>query len=80
MFSSKDSYNYVETYLEKTVGQSDDILREDVPIVLVLAQDPKEKEMQEELKSKAQELVNRYTVNLLCKMDRSKNFGIMKIH
>jgi thiamine monophosphate synthase len=80
VFSSKDSYNYVETYLEKTVGQSDDILREDVPIVLVLAQDPKEKEMQEELKSKAQELVNRYTVNLLCKMDRSKNFGIMKIH
>ena len=79
MFSSKDSYNYVETYLEKTVGQSDDILREDVPIVLVLAQDPKEKEMQEELKSKAQELVNRYTVNLLCKMNRSKNFWIMKI-
>ena len=60
VFASNDSYNYVETYLEKTVGQSDDILREDVPIVLVLAQDPKEKDSQQELKSKAQELVNRY--------------------
>ena len=59
VFASKDSYNYVERYLEKTVGQADDILSEDVPIVLVLAQDPKEKESQEELKSKAQELVNR---------------------
>ncbi len=60
MFSSRDSFNYVESYLERTVGQSDDILREDVPIVLVLAQDPQEKDTQPELRSKAQELVNRY--------------------
>ena len=59
MFSSRESYNYVETYLERTVGQSDDILSEDVPIVLVLAQDPQEKDTQKELRSKAQELVNR---------------------
>lgn len=59
MFSSRESFNHVAAYLEKTVGQSDDILLEDVPIVLVLAQDVAEKEMQRELRSKAQELVNR---------------------
>ena len=59
MFSSRESYEYVETYLERTVGQSDDILREDVPIVLVLAQDPREKDSHKELRSKANDLVKR---------------------
>ena len=59
MFSSRESYEYVETYLERTVGQSDDILREDVPIVLVLAQDPQEKDSHKELRSKANDLVKR---------------------
>lgn len=59
VFSSRDTFNYIETYLERTVGKSDDVLREDVPIVLVLAQDPQEKDSQKELKSKAQELVIR---------------------
>lgn len=64
MFSSHESYDYVESYLERTVSQSDDILREDIPIVLVLAQDPQEKDTHKELRSKAQDLVNRY--NFLC--------------
>ena len=60
MFSSRDTLNLVDSYLEKTLGQSDDILREDVPLVLILAQDPKEKNIQDELRTKAQELVKRY--------------------
>ena len=59
VFSSRDTLNYVDSYLEKTLGQSDDILREDVPLVLILAQDPKEKSVQDNLRSKAQELVKR---------------------
>ena len=64
VFSSRESYDYVESYLERTVSQSDDILREDVPIVLVLAQDFQEKGAQKELRSKARDLVTRY--NFFC--------------
>lgn len=59
MFSTRDSLNYVEAYLEKTLGQSDDILREDVPVVLIFAQEPTAKDVQGELRSKAEELVKR---------------------